>query len=359
MTSTASPAIGRTISHFSDLDFLRGVAAILVMLFHFGERSDLAWLAPHGFLAVDLFFVMSGFVLSHAYGARLADGRLRLSRFVLLRILRFLPMIWLGTAIAAVIELGRPGGLGTQHLLDTLAALLRGLLLVPTFTHGSLEQTCFPLDGPAWTLFFEVVANIAFGVAVIVRAPKPAIGLLGLVSAIWLGLYLGHRPSFEYAGAVATDFLVGFPRVALSMVIGVGLHRLKLPRPHLNRWVLASILLVLAMVPPLPGLAEPVFNMTAVLVIFPLIVLLATSAPPQAHEPFIVRWSGLISYPLYAVHYPVLRAVGFLVLRAHLSLGGRLAVVVATSAALVLFAAACEWFLDRPLRYRLRALVRP
>ncbi|HEY6882390.1 MAG TPA: OpgC domain-containing protein, partial [Polyangiales bacterium] len=64
--------------HYHALDFLRGVSALVVLWKHFSTRVDLPWLAPCGVLAVDFFFVLSGFVVASAYGARLQSGALSL-----------------------------------------------------------------------------------------------------------------------------------------------------------------------------------------------------------------------------------------------------------------------------------------
>lgn len=351
------PAMPPTRVHFGDLDFLRGIAAIMVMLFHFGERTGLPGLVAHGYLAVDLFFVMSAFVLSHAYGPALCEGRIGVMRFTVLRVARFWPMLVLGTVLAAVIELGRPGGLSSLHLRETLVSLLAGCAFVPVFHTVTVEHVLFPLNGPVWSLFFELIGNIAFAVLVAVRVPRGAGLLLALVSAMWLGSFLGANGSVEYAGTVAQDFLAGFPRVALAMCIGVALHRLDVPHLRLDRWVLALVVIGFTCMPSLPGLAEPLYNAACLLLVCPAIVLLATSHAPTQRAPALVRWSGMISYPLYAIHYPIARAIGFLLMHHTLSPALRLAAVLASAAAIVALAAGCEVAYDAPLRRRLRRLV--
>ena len=351
------PARPPTRVHFGDLDFLRGIAAIVVMLFHFGQRTGLPALAPHGYLAVDLFFVMSAFVLSHAYGPALTEGRIGVTRFALLRVARFWPMLCLGTLLAALIEFGRPGEVSSVHLHETLVSLLAGCTFVPMFHTISVEHVLFPLNGPAWSLFFELIGNIAFAVLLAVRVPRAVGMLLALASAMWLGNFLGAHGSVEYAGTVPQDFFPGFPRMALAMCIGVALHRLDVPHLRVDRRVLALVVIAFTFMPRLPGLAEPIYNAACMLVVCPAIVVLATSHAPVARAPALVRWSGMISYPLYAIHYPIARAVGFLLMHHALPPAVRLAAVVASAAAIVLLAAACEVFYDAPLRRRLRALV--
>src|ERR1700761_6004380 len=76
------------------LDGLRGVAAIAVMLHHFRPLTA-PWLFAHGYLAVDLFFLLSGFVIAHAYDARFRKG-LGVPAFLVIRLIRLWPMIAFG-----------------------------------------------------------------------------------------------------------------------------------------------------------------------------------------------------------------------------------------------------------------------
>ena len=160
------------------LDGLRGVAAILVIFYHFGEgfaTSPVDQMLNHGYLAVDFFFVLSGFVLGYAYDDRWRKG-LTASRFMLRRVIRLHPMVILSVALGTVAYLIQ-GGVqwdGTPvslHLL--LVALLLGLLLIPVLpgmgadVRGNGEM--FPLNGPSWSLFFEYIGSILYAVWLLAR----------------------------------------------------------------------------------------------------------------------------------------------------------------------------------------------
>ena len=182
------------------LDGLRGVAAILVIFYHFGEgfaTSPVDQMLNHGYLAVDFFFVLSGFVLGYAYDDRWRKG-MTASRFMLRRVIRLHPMVILSVALGAVAYLIQ-GGVqwdGTPVSLHwLLVALLLGLLLIPVLpgmgadVRGNGEM--FPLNGPSWSLFFEYIGSILYAVwlhRLSVRALRWVVGLSAIgLSALALG----------------------------------------------------------------------------------------------------------------------------------------------------------------------------
>ena len=144
---------------FETLDAMRGIAAIAVMLFHY-QGTILGGLPrgllfSGGYLAVDLFFVLSGFVIAHAYDGRLA-ATMTAGTFVRLRLVRLMPMIWLGALLGAsfmLFSLRRP-----PNEIAWVAPL--NAFIIPTWT--SISPDLFPINAPAWSLLFELIANIAF-----------------------------------------------------------------------------------------------------------------------------------------------------------------------------------------------------
>lgn len=142
-----------------------------VVLFHFSDRMDLPFLFNHGYLAVDFFFVLSGFVMTSAYGRRLAGRSMDVGRFYAVRVIRLIPLVLLGTAVSFAVELGRPGvSDAALHIREAVTALVLGSVLLPTPFVSTLQNTLFPLDGPVWSLFFEGLANLVMP-AWRVRAP--------------------------------------------------------------------------------------------------------------------------------------------------------------------------------------------
>ena len=362
-----APATGRSAggaagvgatSHFADLDVLRGVAAVLVVLFHCAGRTGLPYLCPRGYLGVDLFFMMSGAVLMHAYGRKLVSARLGIGRFVAIRLIRLGPMIVLGTTIAAVVELGRPSVAWGVHLRDIADAWVRGCLLLPTFGRTTLEHIAYPLDGPVWSLFFELVANIALAVF-LVRGPRrgPLVLCLGASLLAMIVYFAGHS-SLEHAGSVADEFVYGFPRVGVAFSLGILLFVVRgRIRLRVDRRVVAAAVVLLCFVPALPGVWNPILDGVAILFVMPLIVLASGSETPVGHPDRVALWSGRISYPLYAIHYPFVRAAGVLLIHHGLGVTVRLAAVAVLTLALVALAAFFDRFYDRPVRARLSRML--
>ena len=139
-------------AHFTTLDGIRGFAAILIVVFHahlyFGVRPF-----PQSYLAVDIFFLLSGAVVANAYQERLLSG-MTLSKFAKIRAIRFYPLYTLGSLIGAAVLLLSGERVESGILITSLSAFL----LIPAFT----SQTLFAFNGPAWTLALELWGNIFY-----------------------------------------------------------------------------------------------------------------------------------------------------------------------------------------------------
>ena len=167
--TTVPPASMRP--RYQLLDGLRGVAALVVILFHFGEgfaTSSVDQMMNHGYLAVDFFFVLSGFVIGYAYDGRWANHRMTSGRFMLRRIIRLQPMVVLGAVLglAAYIIGGCQRWDGAAVSAWPMAvAFILAILVLPVFpgtdadVRGNNEM--FPLNGPEWSLFFEYIGSLA------------------------------------------------------------------------------------------------------------------------------------------------------------------------------------------------------
>ena len=146
------------------LDGLRGVAAIGVLVYHLFEAIAFSAGAAeqhfyNGFMAVDFFFILSGFVMGYAYDARLADGRLTTGGFIRRRLIRLHPMVIMGAIVglACFAVQGFTNWEGERMGASmVLAAFVLALFLIPTplrfDVRGNTEA--FPLNGPHWSLFF-------------------------------------------------------------------------------------------------------------------------------------------------------------------------------------------------------------
>ncbi len=181
-------AFADTKPHYHLLDGLRGVAALVVICFHIGEdfaTNNLTHYFSHGYLAVDFFFMLSGFVIGYAYDDR--RNSMSVGTFIKRRVIRLHPMVIVGALFGAVMFYGQ----GSEYLnvksvpLALLAfATLLNMLLVPAWSGVEVRGfgEIFPLNGPAWSLFFEYIANLLY-VLFIRKLSTHRLALL--VFAIW------------------------------------------------------------------------------------------------------------------------------------------------------------------------------
>ncbi len=291
---------------FVGLDALRGAAAILVVIWHatalfgFGPAS--------GYLAVDLFFVISGFVLAHAYDGRIAAGMTTVG-FMRVRLIRLYPLYLLGVgimtaALAAALIIGAKTNWTFARLAATLAF---NLAFLPAPPLGTVDPNLYPLDVPAWSLAFEIVINVVF---VALWRPLRQSGrtlALALVASIAIAILVAEHGDINL-GAQWDGLAGGMARVTYSFFAGVLLRRAEfaIRRPVSGLLVVAALLLALWL--PVAAAWRPVFDFAAVLVVFPLFVLVAAAARPNALAPLFTLL-GRASYAVYALHVPLLALV--------------------------------------------------
>lgn len=271
------------------LEGLRGIAALCVLAFH---AAMIATGKSHGpaYLAVDFFFMLSGFIMARTYEQRFADG-LSAGTFMVTRLRRLWPVMALGGLIGIPVLAGK---------LDEglVMIVVLNLLLIPT----PVDDEVFPLNGPAWSIFLELFANLAH-VLVLRRLSTRTLAwwiALLLVPVTWMaldrGLAVGARPE---------TMLLGIPRVLLPYSIGVLIWRLWEDAPPLH----VSKLFAFAAMPVLfGGLAmiggrSWVFDLLFVVLVCPLLIFGGMRL--QGRMPMVAA-AGAISFPLYAVHLPVL-----------------------------------------------------
>lgn len=284
---------------FETLDALRGVAAIAVVLFHLQQPFPSLMLAPHGYLAVDLFFALSGFVIAHAYDGPLSQ-RNGFRRFVLTRAIRLYPVYLLGFGLAlwtAARAPGLSGGLLT-------AGALAWLLFLPSLSpHGLL----FPYNGPSWSLSFELAVNLAFA-ALHRRLSKRAIALGAVAGAVCMIVAAARSGDINLGHTLSPLHLVGgVGRVVFSFGVGVLLQRTQARWPPLPAVPPLLLLVTAALLlgAPTAGWLTPAYDLAFAFVASPLLIALAVrAAPPRKLAPSF-RWLADVSYPLYVLHWPV------------------------------------------------------
>lgn len=272
---------------FICLDGMRGVAALSVVALHMTYKVGLVPIGAAN-LSVDMFFLLSGFVLERAYGEKLRRG-MGVSRFMGLRLARLYPMYLVGVLLGTVAVYARG-----KDLLYTLIALP----LMPDFMHKFL----FPLDVPCWSLFFELVVNILFAAVGAATA-----GVWGMFAAglVLLALYCpGHWHNIEFmdGGWKVETSICGLMRVLLEFPLGVLVYRLY-ARGRVVRT--PALLIVLLFTLSLLFSGGPVMRLMTILLAYPALIYLGAWADIPASLGAGLSWLGGISYPLYILHFPM------------------------------------------------------
>jgi peptidoglycan/LPS O-acetylase OafA/YrhL len=321
--TTASTLFHDSKQHFEILDGLRGVAAIMVVLFHvfeiFSGGNHLIQIINHGYLAVDFFFVLSGFVIAYAYDDRW--GRMSLGSFFKRRLIRLHPMIVMGMIIGAICfyfgaspDLFPP--ISQTPVGQFLLILLIGLTLIPVPPSMDIRGwgEMHPLNGPAWTLFFEYLANIAYALF-LKKVSNKVLSILVVLAAVAL-IHLGiTSPQGDVIGGWslnAEQLRIGFTRLAYPFLAGMLLCRIVTPTKIKNAFLWCSLLIIVVLAFPRIGGSEDLwlnglYDALTIIILFPLIIYMGIS--DEVRGKFlgnVCRFLGDISYPLYITHYPIM-----------------------------------------------------
>ena len=354
-------------SYFPLLDALRGMAALVVVLRHTGYLWG-GLVLPHSYLAVDLFFLLSGVVVANAYEHRLRAG-LTVARFSLIRLIRIYPLYALGSMLGLAPVLAALAGLAPQPVQGPLAlALASALLLLPDLA----EPALFPLNPPAWSLFFELGANLVYA-ALLPHLGKRMLWLIVAACAAGLALVLLADPGAGlHGGYTPATLLTGGLRVGFGFFAGVLLWRAHLGRNPARPvrapggrawqgaagWLPVALAAALLLARPAAPLA-PWFDLGAVLLAFPALLYCAMQhgAMQGGLSARACAWLGALSYPLYVLHVPLARLVNG-VLEKGLQVDVAASFPCAGLGFMALLLAACgllERHVDAPLRRRLMA----
>lgn len=296
----------RSHSHFETLDGLRGVAAFAVVCLHMRDLIG-GYLTPSSaYLAVDFFFCLSGFVICHAYQRRLQSD-LGLRDFAALRIARLAPLYLLGMGLGlmtAVLAVMMGKGEVRESAVDSLVGIV-GFLGLPAPSYG-VSHALFPLNVPAWSLFFEIIANGFFAVF-LKYGFRNRLGIyfgLAAIALIGSAFFLGSLDG----GNDWRTALVGLARVAWGFPAGCLVYALW-KRRLLSDWSGGSWavypLLGFLLFVDLPPEFRALFDGSMALLICPLLILWAAYRQPAGMVGRIEREIGAMSYAIYIVHVPL------------------------------------------------------
>lgn len=288
---------------FVVLDGMRGLAALAVITDHVPSELMRA-LLPGRYLAVDFFFVLSGFVLAHVYGERLARGMGLLS-FMRVRAIRLYPLYLAAVLISFVMAvIVAVKGWEPFALWQVFTSLGFALLLLPCPPALSLWPNApFPLVGPSWSLFFEMVINAVY--ALVGRFLTPAL-CVGFMATGGGALTLAVIAGMDVGGHAWSNFLGGLLRVSFGFFAGVWLYKMRVhwTAPALPVWA-AFLILFAAMAMPTPHALRPYWDLFAVLFVFPPLVAMSANTRVKGSVLDICAFVGLVSYGVYVLHVPL------------------------------------------------------
>ena len=366
--------------HYALLDGLRGVAALLVVWYHIFEGFQFAGNKPvidfinHGYLAVDFFFILSGFVVGYAYDNRWGKT-LTLGGFFRRRLIRLQPMVCMGAVIGAASFLlsGMERWDGTHATLWlTFLAFVCGCLMLPALpgmpreVRGNGEM--FPLNGPCWSLFFEYVGNIVYALF-IRRLSTRLLALLSFALCCALAWFAVTDQSGYGSIGVGwtvdrTNILGGSLRMLCPFTMGLLLSRIFKPIHYARGafWTSAALLLIIFHVSYIYSdgalSLNGMFEAACIIAVFPLVVWYAASGnTTDEASTRICRFLGDISYPLYIVHYPLMYAFYMWLIKTHqYTLHETWPAALAAVSASIILAWLCLKLYDMPIRKWLRNL---
>ena len=356
------------------LDGLRGVAAIMILFYHvFSDAKSFLTEKTadeffHCFLGVDFFFILSGFVMGYAYDSRWKDG-MTLGSFIRRRLIRLHPMVVMGVLIGVVafIIQGCTKWDGTEVTMQAfMLYTLLGLFLLPSPTsievRGNTEA--FPLNGPHWSLFFEYIGSLLYGLMLHKMSTKwlrvwVACSIISIAGFALLtedgGIAYGwsSEPMNLWGGALR--MLYAYPMGLLMARV----FRERQPKPVKGHmFLLCSMGLVLLLGIPFMGNkdAETIYQLVCIFSFFPTIIWYGARGIVTGWRQRAVSFLGRLSYPLYAVHFPFVYLFITWVERSgytYTGLSQPWGAALVTIAASVLTAILCLLLYDEPLRKRL------
>ncbi len=366
-----------TKPHYELLDGLRGVAAMLVVIYHIfegfafaegvnGEGSGLITTFNHGHIAVDFFFILSGFVISYAYDDRW--HKMSLGGFFKRRLIRLHPMLVMGAIIGAVSFLltGSMRWDGSVTPVGwTMMAMLLTMFMIPAVPGAAYEVRgngeMFPLNGPSWSLFFEYIGNVLYALIIRRLSTKMLAVLAVVLGVIHAWIFVGDLSGYDSVGIGWTidtiNFWGGFVRMLFPFTVGMLLARTFKPRKVKGAFWKCSILLVAIFA--MPYIASEsnlsinsLYEVICIATIFPFIVWLgACGEGGNGYTGRINSFLGELSYPLYIVHYPIMYVFyAWLIDNHYYTLGQTLGVVVLVVASSIALAYLCLKLYDVPVR---------
>ena len=355
--------------HYEILDGLRGVAAVMVIIFHLFEAhaggSHLTQIINHGYLAVDFFFMLSGFVIGYAYDDRW--NRMTVGTFFKRRIIRLHPMVIMGSIVGAAFFYFQESPcfppIENTSVGTMLLVMLLGCTLLPLPLKFDIRgwTEMHPLNGPAWSLYYEYIGNILYALFIRRLSNKALTVFVVLLGVALAAFAVFNVSTYGNIGVGWTldgvNFLGGSLRMLFPFSLGMLMSRNFKPMKVRGAfWICTVALIALFAVPYLEGM-EPlcmngVYEAFCVIVAFPIILWIgASGTTTDVQSTKICKFLGDISYPVYVIHYPLMYLFyAWLIENKLYTLGETWHVAVCVFVLSIVLAYLCLKLYDEPIR---------
>jgi peptidoglycan/LPS O-acetylase OafA/YrhL len=287
------------------LDIARIVAAIVILFHHLVPLLGVTQGVPHGYLAVDLFFMISGFVVQARYGTHLANG-LPASEFIRQRMQRLWPLLVLAGLVSSIETFARlmfGSSLAKVGMLDIGWSALSSFAALPSPVSVQMGHGNWPLNPPLWSLFYELLVGVAFAPWIL----RARTWLLCIVTSM-----AGGALAFivvQYGHANGGVFLVDATLAAARMLFGFGMGALvsRFVLQATKLWTLGfpiatGIVIGALLVPAWESIPT---DLIAILAALPSLVWLLTKVPDRL-DGIASRLAGELAYAIYVLHWPLL-----------------------------------------------------
>lgn len=372
MSNISSTVFADTKPHYHLLDGLRGVAALMVIWYHVFEGYAFAGGTTidtfnHGYLAVDFFFILSGFVIGYAYDDRWGKN-FTMKDFIKRRLIRLHPMVIMGAVVGAITFYiqGSVQWDGTHIGISmVMLSLLCTIFFIPAMPGVGYEVRgngeMFPLNGPCWSLFFEYIGNILYALF-IRRLSNKALTIV----IVLLGVALASFAIFNVSGygnigvgwtLDGVNFIGGLLRMLFPFSMGMLLSRNFKPMKLRGAfWICTLVMIALFAVPYLEGTesicTNGIYEAFCIIIAFPILLWIgASGTTTDKKSTQICKFLGDISYPIYVIHYPFMYLFyAWLIKNQLFTLGETWQVALCVYAWNILFAYLCLKLYDEPVR---------
>lgn len=372
MSNISSTVFADTKPHYHLLDGLRGVAALMVIWYHVFEGYAFASGTTidtfnHGYLAVDFFFILSGFVIGYAYDDRWGKN-FTMKDFIKRRLIRLHPMVIMGAIVGAITFYiqGSVQWDGTHIGISmVMLSLLCTIFFIPAMPGVGYEVRgngeMFPLNGPCWSLFFEYIGNILYALF-IRRLSNKALTIV----VVLLGVALASFAIFNVSGygnigvgwtLDGVNFIGGLLRMLFPFSMGMLLSRNFKPMKLRGAfWICTLVMIALFAVPYLEGTesicTNGIYEAFCIIIAFPILLWIgASGTTTDKKSTQICKFLGDISYPIYVIHYPFMYLFyAWLIKNQLFTLGETWQVALCVYAWNILFAYLCLKLYDEPVR---------